>query len=88
MYIFSIATIICGKLFTIFLCHHLFFPGVEMRGPIHEMAGNNQQREPVPFALISCQEKVVDSVALPRDDDVTHDGSLHFFACACRRWAK
>ncbi|XP_051939937.1 heme-binding protein soul4 [Hippocampus zosterae] len=37
--------------------HQVTVP-TEMRGPIHEMARNNQQREPVPFALVSCQEKM------------------------------
>nr|XP_046234010.1 heme-binding protein soul4 [Scatophagus argus]XP_046234016.1 heme-binding protein soul4 [Scatophagus argus] len=30
----------------------------EMTGPIHEMARNSQQREPLPFAPISCHEKM------------------------------
>ncbi|XP_057699728.1 heme-binding protein soul4 [Corythoichthys intestinalis] len=37
--------------------HHVSVPA-EMRGPIHEMTRNNQQREPVPFAPLSRQEKM------------------------------
>ncbi|XP_049575628.1 heme-binding protein soul4 [Syngnathus scovelli] len=37
--------------------HQVTVP-TEMRGPIHEMARHNQQREPVPFVPISCQEKM------------------------------
>ncbi|XP_077574391.1 heme-binding protein soul4 [Stigmatopora nigra] len=37
--------------------HQVSVPA-EMRGPIHEMAHNNQQREPVPFVPLSRQEKM------------------------------
>ncbi|XP_061627046.1 heme-binding protein soul4 [Phyllopteryx taeniolatus] len=37
--------------------HQVAVP-TEMMGPIHEMTSNNQQREPVPFVLISRQEKM------------------------------
>lgn len=30
----------------------------EMTGPIHEMTRNRQQREPIPFSVISCHEKM------------------------------
>ncbi|XP_076584854.1 heme-binding protein soul4 isoform X2 [Chaetodon auriga] len=30
----------------------------EMAGPIHEMTHNSQQREPLPFAPVSCHEKM------------------------------
>ncbi|XP_054635706.1 heme-binding protein soul4 isoform X1 [Dunckerocampus dactyliophorus] len=37
--------------------HQVSVP-TEMMGPIQEMTRNNQQREPVPFVAISCQEKM------------------------------
>ncbi|XP_068607420.1 heme-binding protein soul4 [Brachionichthys hirsutus] len=57
--------------------HQVSVPA-EMIGPIHEMTQNNQQREPLPFSLISRHEKV---------EEVLHEERLYpagNWACVTR----